>query len=63
MKLPKGTTGTLKEYGMVIPVQVHEIHSSYGRTRYVISPLGGSGRVNKEKVYLDKDYQYLLELI
>lgn len=63
MKLPKGTTGTLKEYGMSIPVEVHEVHSSYGRTRYVISPIGGSGRVNKEKVYLDKEYIHLLDNI
>jgi len=63
MKLPKGTTGVLKEYGMCIPVDVHEVHSSYGRVRYLVSPCGGSGRVNKEKVVLDDDYKHLLEML
>lgn len=63
MKLPKGTTGVLKEYGMCIPVEVHEITSSYGRVRYLVSAIGGSGRVKKEKIALDKEFQYLLEAL
>ena len=56
-------TGILKEYGMTIPVDVHEVRESYGKIRFLISPRGGSGRVNKEKVELDKEFSYLLEMI
>lgn len=45
--------GTLKLGAMVIPVDIHDINSTYGRTRYSVSAVGGRGRVNKEDVEVD----------
>ena len=59
MKLTQ-STGIYKHDGMYIPVHVHEVKNTYGKIRYTIQPIGGTGRATKEAVTLDSDYKHLL---
>lgn len=46
-------TGSVSVDGMSVPVNIHDIKSQFGMTRYTVSPVGGSGVVDKESVKVE----------
>lgn len=51
-----GRTGEITTGGLVVNVTVVDVKVSYGRTRYQVQPLSGTGLVWVENVRLDAFY-------
>jgi hypothetical protein len=49
-----GTTGTIFVGGLNVAVTVRDVKVSYGRTRWLVEPVAGSGRVWVETVNFGK---------
>lgn len=48
-----GKKGEVFAGGMTVKVEVKDVKQSYGRTRYLITPIAGSGEVWVENVKID----------
>lgn len=48
-----GKTGTVFAGGMIVGVQICDVKMSYGRERYLVTPLQGKGEVWVEAVTLN----------
>lgn len=46
--------GTIITGGLKVGVTIHDVKVSYGKTRYLVSPLNGSGEVWVESVSVKK---------
>jgi len=45
-----GKTGTIQAGGLIVEVQVKDYKNSYGRDRYLVTPVSGQGEVWVENV-------------
>lgn len=48
-----GRTGTIRQAGLTVGVTVIDVKQSYGRTRYLVSPLAGKGEIWVEQVTIN----------
>ena len=44
--------GTFGENGLVVQVTVKDVKFSYGRERYLVTPVAGAGEVWVERIFL-----------
>lgn len=50
-----GKTGNIFVGGLSVNVKVVDYKSAYGRDRWLVTPVSGSGRIWVESVTIDKD--------
>ena len=48
-----GKKGTIKAGGMIVEVEIKDYKNSYGRDRFLVSPVTGKGEVWVEQVTLN----------